>query len=101
MAPGSKRLGNLTALIAPLVNFVCDTAAILRLGNPRAVPKQDARSTYEANKKGWHAATLQSFLLCSLQRLYVLRLQALGTLHYVELDRLAFLQAAESTRLDG
>src|SRR5207248_6083671 len=35
-----------------------------------------------------------------LCRLHVLGLPALGTLHYIELDLLAFLKAAESSRLD-
>jgi len=35
-----------------------------------------------------------------LQNLNVLGLQALGTFGHIELDRLAFLQAAESVRLD-
>src|SRR4029077_14668158 len=37
----------------------------------------------------------------SLERLYVLCLPALGTLHDVELHRLTFLQAAETRCLDG
>src|SRR6478672_4362678 len=36
-----------------------------------------------------------------LERLYVLSLPALGSLHDVELNRLTFLKAAESVRLDG
>jgi len=35
-----------------------------------------------------------------LQNLYVLRLPALGSLDYVELDRLSLLQAAEAIGLD-
>ena len=35
-----------------------------------------------------------------LERLYVLSLPALGSLHDVELNRLTFLKAAESVRLD-
>ena len=35
-----------------------------------------------------------------LQNLNVLGLQALGTFGHIELDRLAFLQAAETVRLD-
>src|SRR5512143_1390717 len=37
----------------------------------------------------------------SLQRLNVLSLPALGSLHDVELNRLTFLKAAETVRLDG
>jgi len=37
----------------------------------------------------------------SLERLNVLSLPALGSLHDVELNRLPFLKAAESVRLDG
>jgi len=40
-------------------------------------------------------------LCCGLERLYVLSLQALGSLFHFELYRLAFLQAAETVRLDG
>jgi len=36
-----------------------------------------------------------------LQELYVLRLQSFRTLHHIELNRLAFLEAAESIRLNG
>jgi hypothetical protein len=36
-----------------------------------------------------------------LQRLYVLRLPALGALDDVELNGLTFLEAAEAPRLDG
>ena len=41
-----------------------------------------------------------SELKLELQKLYVLRLPALGPFDYVELDRLAFLQTAEAIRLD-
>src|ERR1043166_8135794 len=37
---------------------------------------------------------------CGLERLYVLSLQALGSLFHLELHRLTFLQAAEAVRLD-
>jgi hypothetical protein len=42
------------------------------------------------------------FLDCKsgLRRLYILSLPALGAFYYIELDLLAFLQAAESTGLD-
>jgi len=36
-----------------------------------------------------------------LERLYVLSLPALGSLHDVELNRLPLLEAAETVRLDG
>jgi hypothetical protein len=42
-----------------------------------------------------------NLLQSRLKELYVLRLQAFGTLHHVELHRLAFLEAAESTRLNS
>src|SRR5271170_246076 len=37
----------------------------------------------------------------SLERLYVSRLPALGTLHYVELNGLTFLQALETVRINS
>jgi hypothetical protein len=41
-----------------------------------------------------------SELKLELQKLYVLRLPALGPFDYVELDSLAFLQTTEAVRLD-
>ena len=43
---------------------------------------------------------LFNLLARDLQDLHVLRLPTLGPFDYVELDRLAFLQAAEAIRLD-
>ena len=46
------------------------------------------------------AALLSEFSVSGLGRLHVLGLPALGTLDYIELDLLALLEAAKSTRLD-
>jgi len=40
-------------------------------------------------------------VLRELERLYVSRLPALGTLHYVKLNGLTFLQALETVRIDS
>jgi len=65
-------------------------------GPPWSVPGQ--RSIL--NKKGGRLAAFATLRLEILQNLYVLRLPAFGSLDYVELDRLAFLQAAEAIGLD-
>src|SRR5581483_7517181 len=58
--------------------------------------------SFHKNRKGGpgKAALFSIFVSEGVRRLYVLGLPALGPLHYVELDLLAFLQAAESIRLD-
>jgi hypothetical protein len=53
-----------------------------------------------ANKIGVTKVTPMDSADAGLQNLYVLRLPALGTLFHVELDRLAFLKAAEPGRVD-
>ena len=53
------------------------------------------------NTKGGLAAALVADCRSGLDRLHILGLPALGSLHYIELDLLTFLQAAESIGLDG
>ena len=55
------------------------------------------------NEKGgpFGGPPCRKLALESLQRLYVLRLPALGALDDVELNGLTFLEAAESASLDG
>jgi hypothetical protein len=53
------------------------------------------------NTKGGLSAALVADWKSGLNGLHVFGLPALGTLHYVELDLLTFLQAAESLCLDG
>ena len=48
---------------------------------------------------GWFQAHFKRWI--RLQNLYVLRLEALGALHDIELDRLALLKAPETVRLNG
>jgi len=43
----------------------------------------------------------ESAVQLRLNGLHVFRLESFRTLHHLELHRLAFLKAAESTRLDG
>src|SRR5207248_4861131 len=52
-------------------------------------------------KSGWPKPPRNDSANAGLQNLNVLSLPALRTLLDVELDRLAFLQAAEALRLDG
>ena len=51
-------------------------------------------------KRAAKSAALFELQARDLQKLYVLCLPALGPFDYVELDSLAFLQAAEAVRLD-
>src|SRR5437764_15466030 len=57
--------------------------------------------TAQKAKGGRIATASLATSLCSLERLYFICLPALRPFHHFELYRLAFLQAAETARLDS
>ena len=89
-----------TAEATPSTGVIGSNAIIYRSKSPRHSGGNYIRREIQKSLERLVPGSSHSWIGTILQELYVLRLEALGATDHVELDRLAFLEAPETVRLN-